>query len=156
MNDEVAPINRGVLRTTIGDNERTDYLFRVSLKALIRNDRGEVLVVKEAGRQAWDLPGGGIDHGEPIRSALARELKEEVGYEGGFEYRLLTADDPHILEGLDVYQLRLIAEVWPDAQEFHVGEDCDEIRFINPEELRESAQAVERQVCHYAEVARNG
>ena len=63
-------------------DRRTDYLYRISLKGLIRNDAGEVLVVKEAGRDWWDLPGGGMDHGEDIKFALAREMKEEVNMEG--------------------------------------------------------------------------
>lgn len=63
-----------------------DSLFRISLKAYIENDKGEVLVVKERGRDWWDLPGGGMEHGENVKEALARELKEEVGYEGEFSY----------------------------------------------------------------------
>lgn len=58
---------------------KTDYLYRVSIKGLIRNSKDEVLVVKEAGRTWWDLPGGGMDHDEDIKSALAREMHEEVG-----------------------------------------------------------------------------
>jgi 8-oxo-dGTP pyrophosphatase MutT (NUDIX family) len=65
----------------------TDSLFRISLKAYIENDKGEVLVVKEAGRDRWDLPGGGMEYGESIEQALKRELKEEVAYEGGLTMR---------------------------------------------------------------------
>ena len=43
-----------------GDIKR-DYLYRVSIKALIYNDAGQILVVKEDGRPLWDLPGGGMD-----------------------------------------------------------------------------------------------
>ena len=38
-----------------------DYLFRVSLKAVIFNENNEVLIVKESGRDWWDIPGGGMD-----------------------------------------------------------------------------------------------
>lgn len=54
-----------------------DSMFRVSLKAVIENDYGEVLCVKEAGSD-WTLPGGGLDHGETIEEGLRRELYEEV------------------------------------------------------------------------------
>ena len=51
--------------------------FRVSLKAVIENDAGEVLCVQEAGSE-WTLPGGGLDHGETVEQGLRRELFEEV------------------------------------------------------------------------------
>ena len=38
-----------------------DCLYRISLKALIYNDVGQILVVKEIDRTYWDLPGGGMD-----------------------------------------------------------------------------------------------
>ena len=34
---------------------KTDYLYRVSMKGIVKNDKGEVLVVKETGRDWWDL-----------------------------------------------------------------------------------------------------
>lgn len=57
-------------------NRPIDYLYRLSLKALITNANGDILVVKEIGRHHYDLPGGGMDHGEDFRQALARELAE--------------------------------------------------------------------------------
>ena len=49
---------------------QNDFLFRVSLKAVILNDGGHVLVVKEKGRDWWDIPGGGLEHGETIKKHL--------------------------------------------------------------------------------------
>lgn len=37
--------------------------YRVSVKALIKDDSGNILVVKE-NQDTWSLPGGGLDHGE--------------------------------------------------------------------------------------------
>jgi 8-oxo-dGTP pyrophosphatase MutT (NUDIX family) len=52
--------------------------YRVSLKALIRDAEGRILLIKE-GRDEWGLPGGGIDHGETIDEGLRREIREEIG-----------------------------------------------------------------------------
>ena len=51
--------------------------YRVSVKALITNDEGQLLMVNE-GAHHWDLPGGGLDHGESVEQALRRELTEEL------------------------------------------------------------------------------
>jgi len=60
-----------------------DTFYRVSVKALIRNDSGEILVVKEH-QDKWELPGGGLDHGESIHDCLGRELKEELNITNNF------------------------------------------------------------------------
>ena len=54
--------------------------YRLSLKALIYDEDGRVLLVKE-GHDQWELPGGGPDHGETPEQALRREIREELGVE---------------------------------------------------------------------------
>lgn len=129
---------------------RIDYLYRISLKALIRNEKGEILVVKEIGRDWWDLPGGGMDHGENIESALARELKEEVNLEGAFTYRIISFDEPAYLKEHDFWQVRIIFEVIPEHMEFSPGEDGDEITFIDPAKLEDSDSVLERRMYNYS------
>lgn len=112
---------------------RTDYLYRISLKCLVANEVGDVLVVKESGRDWWDLPGGGMDHGEDIRSAIAREMHEEVNMQGDFDYKILEVDEPKHLGEHNFWQLRLIFEVTPHDLQFSPGDDGDEVAFISPE-----------------------
>lgn len=131
-------------------SRRTDYLYRVSLKCIIKNQYGDVLVVKETGRDVWDLPGGGMDHGESIKNAIAREMYEEVGMQGEFTYRILAVEEPALLEPQNFWQIRLIFEVTPKIMEFIAGEDGDEIAFINPGALANSEQNAERKVYEYA------
>lgn len=47
--------------------------------ALIRNSAGEVLLVRKRGTDAFMQPGGKLEPGEEARTALARELHEELG-----------------------------------------------------------------------------
>lgn len=114
---------------------RSDYLYRISLKALIYNDAGQILVVKEIDRTYWDLPGGGIDFGETIKSSLKRELLEEVGYKGGLRYQLFDASDEMYIERINANQICFYFRVWPENFDFIPGEEGDEVMFINPEEL---------------------
>lgn len=134
-------------QTALG--RKNDYLYRISLKALIRNESGDVLVVKEAGRTWWDLPGGGMDHNEDVTSAIARELQEEVGLRGKFSYRVIDVDNPAFLSHANVWQLRLIFEVLPQNMHFRPGEDADELMFLSPDTLKESENPVERKIYEY-------
>jgi 8-oxo-dGTP diphosphatase len=47
--------------------------------ALIRDDRGRILVVRKRGTEAFMQPGGKRDAGEDDLTALDRELDEELG-----------------------------------------------------------------------------
>ena len=114
---------------------KRDYLYRVSIKALIYNDAGQILVVKEIDRTYWDLPGGGMDFGETIESSLKRELYEEVGYRGGLRYQLFDASDEMYIERIDANQICFYCRVWPENFDFAPGEEGDEVMFIDPEEL---------------------
>ncbi len=129
---------------------KNDYLYRISIKGLIKNEAGQVLVVKESGRTWWDLPGGGMDHGEDIKTAIARELKEEVKLKGDFSYKIIAVDDPAYLSNANVLQVRLVFQVFPNIMKFDEGEDADMISFIDPKLLKNSDNVVERQIYKYA------
>jgi 8-oxo-dGTP diphosphatase len=61
---------------------------QVAMKALIVNDEGKVLILRDASaygesaqRGRYDLPGGRVERGEPPDLALHREVMEETGLE---------------------------------------------------------------------------
>jgi 8-oxo-dGTP pyrophosphatase MutT (NUDIX family) len=71
------------------DMMETDARFFVGIKALIKNKKNEVLVLKSGPAELkstmrttpfWDLPGGKIRIGEgDMKQTLAREVSEELG-----------------------------------------------------------------------------
>jgi TDG/mug DNA glycosylase family protein len=55
---------------------------RIAARALVLDERGRTLLVQfcdDNGQVWWATPGGGIDEGEDVESALRRELAEELG-----------------------------------------------------------------------------
>lgn len=59
--------------------------FHVGVKALITNEKNEILVLRNNPEQArhnpkhWDLPGGRIEGDDSIETTLRKGVKEELG-----------------------------------------------------------------------------
>ncbi len=63
----------------------------LGVRVLVRNERGEVLLVRHTYSPGWLLPGGGVERGENTQEAAAREVLEETG---------VTMDHPLRLAGI--------------------------------------------------------
>lgn len=61
----------------------------LGVRALVADADGRVLLVRHSYVGGWHLPGGGVNRGEPLAAAAARELSEEVGVEATAPGRLL-------------------------------------------------------------------
>ena len=53
----------------------------VAVGAVVRNDRGEILLIERTDNGLWALPGGAQEIGESIKDAVRREVREETGIE---------------------------------------------------------------------------
>ena len=49
----------------------------LGVRAVVLDGDGRVFLIKHSYVSGWHLPGGGVEPGESIETALARELKEE-------------------------------------------------------------------------------
>jgi 8-oxo-dGTP diphosphatase len=62
--------------------------FHVGIKALITNEKKEILILKANPKELvdekahWDLPGGRIKEGDSFEETLRKEIKEELGIDG--------------------------------------------------------------------------
>jgi ADP-ribose pyrophosphatase YjhB (NUDIX family) len=54
---------------------------KLDVRAAVFDDAGRVLLVRERVDGAWALPGGWADVGESLAEGVAREVREESGYE---------------------------------------------------------------------------
>ena len=55
--------------------------YRANVGIVVANDEGRLLLAGRAGRKGWQFPQGGIRPGEDPRTAMYRELHEELGLE---------------------------------------------------------------------------
>jgi 8-oxo-dGTP diphosphatase len=104
-------------------------IIRIAV-AIIRNDRGEMLVVRKRGSRFFIQPGGKIEPGESPEAALKRELLEELScavattrYCGKFSERAVNEAD-HIVEA-DFFFVEAEGEI-------AAGAEIEEICWINP------------------------
>ena len=75
VHDDADPFSREGFIATLNAGLPTK---RAIAQALIRNERGEVLLCELVYKKFWDLPGGVVDPGESPAHAVVREIREEL------------------------------------------------------------------------------
>ncbi len=115
--------------------------YRVSVKALITNEEGKILVVNERSL-GWDLPGGGLDWGESAGDALKRELLEELGCLAEIEEQpCLIA--PSSAAVYDRHVLWIIYKAKIDPGEIQKTDEVSEIAFVSVEDFQANEEKYE-------------
>jgi 8-oxo-dGTP pyrophosphatase MutT (NUDIX family) len=89
--------------------------LRVAASAVVQDGHGRVLLQRRRDNGLWALPGGGMDAGESIGQAAAREVAEETGYRVEPEYVIGVYSDPKHVFAYDDGEVR---------QEFSVCVAC--------------------------------
>lgn len=108
--------------------------YRISVKALIHNDEGKFLLVKED-NGLWELSGGWVDYGEDPRECLIREVYEEMWLKVTF-----IAEQPSYFftsksrRGVDIANVLYEARV--ENFDFTPSSECVEIWFFTVEEAK--------------------
>jgi ADP-ribose pyrophosphatase YjhB (NUDIX family) len=79
--DRVRRAFEPVLRRLLHFYWRFTRTVTLGVRALVIDQAGRIFLVKHSYVSGWHLPGGGVEPGETIVAALARELREEGNIE---------------------------------------------------------------------------
>jgi ADP-ribose pyrophosphatase YjhB (NUDIX family) len=113
---------------------------RVSVLALIEDERGRLLLDRRADAAVWGLVGGTLEHDETLIDGLRREVREETGCEVATCALFGTFSDPgRVVAYADgnVYQLVSIAYTVrvADPSKLRTSSESRELRFFGRSEL---------------------
>jgi len=121
-----------------------EQLFYLGLKALIRNKKGEILLVQEDPRdnpfdtvkgEYWDLPGGRIKKDETIDQGFNREILEELGVHNVTKGKLIVSVISNLyseIEGHKIGRILFIYEVEGDFTKITLSDEHTSVKWFAP------------------------
>lgn len=128
---------------------RTDYFndpdapeansLKVAVSAVVRDDRGRVLLIHRTDNDRFSIPGGGMEVGETVAEAVVREVQEETGILVRPMRVLGIFSDPHHVIAYDDGEVRqefsicFVAD--PIGGSPRTSSESKAVRWIDPSEL---------------------
>ncbi|MBX4190961.1 NUDIX hydrolase [Candidatus Saccharibacteria bacterium] len=120
----------------------SDITLRVAAKAIIVNESGKVLLLREADTYdegtnlgKYQIPGGRLNLGESYKEGLCREAKEETGLEIEPLYPIYVGEWHPIIKG-EQYQIIAIFTVCKAAAtDIKLSEEHDDYKWVDPFKL---------------------
>lgn len=129
--------------------QKNDF-YQVSLKLILKNKRGETLILKAAHKGSYvgfyDLPGGRIKIAEfqtPLEKLLIREVKEELGADVKYKFTLKpVALGRHLIPAAiikkpnDIHVLYVFFEAEYLAGKIILSKEHLSLRWVNLNKIR--------------------
>lgn len=112
--------------------------YRLSVRALIFNESKDKFLMIQEQCGKWQIPGGGLEHGENPVKALQREITEETGL-----VIIRVNQSPNYFytstnkEG--VWSAHIVYEVEVKDLNFKKSQECVDAEFRSVSEIEESA-----------------
>ena len=116
--------------------------YRVVAKALITNEDGKILVVKEK-QDFWSLPGGGLEHGETAEQCIKREAMEEIGIEDVQVGEIIYSTNVY-LDQRDIWMTWIVYKATTETSTFVMGDGVTDAQYIDIEDIRSSDELLEK------------
>lgn len=110
--------------------------FDLSVKALIRDEKGRVLIIKKSMQSRffagkWDLPGGKVDAGDTFDEALLREVTEETSLIVSLQHFLGATED----QMPDINIILLFMEAAVESGQVRLSSEHEAYEWVSQYEL---------------------
>lgn len=113
---------------------RWQRALTLGARGIVVDEFGQVLLVRQTYTKGWLFPGGGVEKGETIEMALARELFEEAGIKLTAPPELfgLYSNEPYFPgDHVAVYTIRH----WTQDRQPEPNREIAEVRFFPVQDL---------------------
>lgn len=114
-----------------------NFRFRVSVYGVLTKGN-KILLQRHPKLESFGLPGGGVEIGESIQTALLREFKEETGLGIKVGNLIIVTEDYFTYDGEDAHSVLIVYEVKrlsgniiPQGNQ----DDTGEVKFLDLENL---------------------
>lgn len=117
-------------------------VLQVAAKALIVNDEGKILILREPLKDnpgsksgLYGLPGGRMEVNETYEQALKREVMEEAGLEVDVLYPIYLGEWSPVINGQKCHIVAIFSLCKAKNNTVKLSFEHDDYKWINPEEV---------------------
>jgi 8-oxo-dGTP diphosphatase len=107
---------------------------RIDVVAAIIRKNGQILITQRPDNvhlaRLWEFPGGKVEPGESLDTALRREIREELGIEIRVQDEFFTVDHDYPTKSVRLHFFNCTI-LEGEAQQLEVAD----LRWVNPQEL---------------------
>lgn len=146
---------------------RTDYLndpeapeansIVVAVSAIVPDNQGRILLIRRTDNHYWSIPGGGVEPGESIRNAVAREVKEETGFNCEVTGLIGIYSDPNHVAAYDDGEVRQEFSICFTARiiggTISTSDESSEVSFVSLDDTTDYTihPSIQLRIKHYSE-----
>jgi ADP-ribose pyrophosphatase YjhB (NUDIX family) len=106
-----------------------------AVSAIVINEAGSILLILRTDNGYWSIPGGGVEPGETLKEAAAREVREETGIDCEVTGLVGIYSDPHHVAAYDDGEVRQEFSICFTTHilggETTTSDESAEVRFVN-------------------------
>lgn len=128
-----------------------------AVSAIVPDNDGRILLIRRTDNGYWSVPGGGLEPGESVREATAREVKEETGIACEVTGLVGIYSDPNHVAAYDDGEVRQEFSICFTTQmlggTITTSRESSEVRFVATREIPdyEMHPSIRLRVQHYLE-----